>query len=73
MTLFAADKKFFADVAIGRVQEVEKLMLEFMDAQHSKELAVVRATGVVSDEHKESFTHALEGFRIAHQDLFTAK
>ncbi|MDO8481564.1 MAG: F0F1 ATP synthase subunit alpha [bacterium] len=71
--LFAADKKFFADVAIARVSEVETAMLEFVDGQYAKELAEIKKTGIVSDKAKAGLTRALEEFRLAHQDLFTGK
>ncbi|MDO8561640.1 MAG: F0F1 ATP synthase subunit alpha [bacterium] len=69
--LFAADKKFFADVAISRVNEVEAAMIEFMDGQYAKELAEIKKTGVVSDGVKTSLTRALEEFRLAHKEMFT--
>ncbi|MCR4280861.1 MAG: F0F1 ATP synthase subunit alpha, partial [Candidatus Kaiserbacteria bacterium] len=71
--LYAADKKFFADVAIARVSEVEALLLEFVDGQYAKELAEIKKTGVVSEELKKKLDRALEEFRLAHKDLFGGK
>ena len=68
--LYAADKKFFADVAITKVSEVEASMLEFIDGQYSKELAEIKKTGVVSDGVKKKIDRALEEFRLAHKELF---
>ncbi|MDO8552682.1 MAG: F0F1 ATP synthase subunit alpha [bacterium] len=70
VVLYATDKKFFADVAIARVSEVESLLLEFVDGQYSKELAEIKKTGVISDELKTKLDRALEEFRLAHRELF---
>lgn len=68
--LYAADQKFFADVATARVSEVEKSLIEFLDGQHSKELAEIKNTGVISDKLKTALNRALAEFRLAHRELF---
>ncbi|OGG59696.1 F0F1 ATP synthase subunit alpha [Candidatus Kaiserbacteria bacterium RIFCSPHIGHO2_02_FULL_49_16] len=71
--LYAADKKFFADVAIKNVSKTETALVEFLDGQYSKELAEIKKTGAVSDGLKAKLNRALEEFRLAHKELFTDK
>ena len=71
--LYASDQKFFADVSIAKVSEVEKLLIEFLDGQHSKELAEIKNTGVVSDKLKTALNRALEEFKLAHRELFSSQ
>ena len=68
--LYAADKKFFADVAIKNVSKTETALVEFLDGQYSKELAEIKKAGVVSEELKKKLDRALEEFRLAHKELF---
>jgi len=71
-TLYAANSKFFLEVPVGKVVEAEKLFSEFLDGQHSKLLAGIRKTGLLSDDSKKELAQAMEGFRLAHKELFSA-
>ena len=68
--LYAAGQKFFADVSVAKVTGVEAQLAEFFDAQHSKTLAEIKKTGVLSGEGKKQLNKALEEFRLAHKELF---
>ncbi len=70
--LYAAGHAFFAEVAVSKVPDVEKQLVVFLDDQYGKALAEVKKKGVVSDEMKKTLNKALEEFRLAHQELFTA-
>ena len=67
--LYAAVNKFFIDVSVARVTEVEGKLSEFMDGQHSKLLAEIRKTGAISDDSKKKLNRALEEFRLAHPEI----
>jgi F-type H+-transporting ATPase subunit alpha len=71
--LYAAVHKLFADVAITRVREVERLWAEFVDGQHGDMLAEIKKSGVISEELKKELNRALEAFRLAHGELFETK
>jgi F-type H+-transporting ATPase subunit alpha len=71
--LYAANTKFFNDIPVTKVTEVEKLFVEFLDGQHKKTLAEIRKSGQLSDESKKSLGKAMEEFRLAHPELFAAK
>ena len=70
--LYAATHKFFADVPVSQVTAVEKQFVEYMDGQHSKTLAEIRSSAIVSDDSKKELNRAMEEFKLAHADLFSA-
>ncbi len=70
--LYAADRKFFADVSIQSVSKAEAALVEFLDGQYSKELAEIKKVGVMSDGLKKKLDRALEEFRLAHKELFSS-
>jgi F-type H+-transporting ATPase subunit alpha len=71
--LYAASKVFFKDVALNRVTEVEGRFLEYLDAEHSEMLAIIKKSAQLNDESKESLGRAMEQFRLAHADVFDGK
>jgi F-type H+-transporting ATPase subunit alpha len=71
--LYAAGHAFFADVPVAKVTAVEAQLAEFLDGQHAKTLEEIKKTGVLSEELKKSLNKALEAFRLAHKELFSAK
>ena len=71
--LYAAGHKFFLDVLVQKVTEVEKLLLDFLDGQHTKTLSEIRKTGQLTDDTKKTLNKAMEEFRLAHPELFLAK
>jgi len=71
-TLYAANNKFFLDVPVGKVVEAEKLFSEFLDGQYAKLLAGIRKTGQLSDDAKKEIAKAMDEFRLAHKELFSA-
>ncbi|MBI5003474.1 F0F1 ATP synthase subunit alpha [Candidatus Kaiserbacteria bacterium] len=71
--LYAATHAFFADVAITKVIEVEKQFTEYLDGQHSKTLAEIKKTGLVSEDLKKELNRAMEEFKLAHTELFAMK
>ena len=70
--LYAAMHKFFIDVPVNQVTSVEAKFAAYMDGQHKKTLAEIRTSGVVSEESKKELNRAMEEFKLAHADLFTA-
>jgi F-type H+-transporting ATPase subunit alpha len=70
--LYAATHAFFADVAITRVIEVEKRFIEYLDGQYAKTLTEIKKSGAVSEDVQKELNRAMEAFRVAHAELFTA-
>ncbi len=70
--LYAAMHKFFADVPVTQVTSVEAKYSAYLDGQHTKVLADIKAAGVVSEESKKDLNHAMEQFRLAHEELFSS-
>jgi F-type H+-transporting ATPase subunit alpha len=72
--LYAASHKFYTDVAVGKVTAVEAAFAEYLDGQHQKTLAEIKAAGVVSEDNKKELNAAMEEFKLAHAEMFnTAK
>lgn len=69
--LYAADQKFFADVAIKEVTKVEARLAEYITGQHGKTLAEIKKTGALSDDLKKKLDGALKEFRLAHREYFS--
>ena len=68
--IYAANQKFFRDVPISKVTDVEKQFVEFLDGQYAKTLAAIKSTGQLTDEDKKMLGKAMEEFRLAHKELF---
>lgn len=71
--LYAAVHAFFLEVPVTKVTEVEKLFMDFLDANHAKTLAGIKKSGQLSDEAKNALNQAMEEFKLAHPELFTVK
>jgi F-type H+-transporting ATPase subunit alpha len=71
--LYAASHAFFLDVPVNKVTDVEKRLMDFLDGQYSKTLATIRTTGQLSDDAKKDLNTAMQEFRLAHAELFSAK
>jgi F-type H+-transporting ATPase subunit alpha len=71
--LYIASHKFYADVPVGKVTAVEAAFLEYLDGQHQKTLADIKAAGVVSDDNKKELNAAMEEFKLAHAEMFSIK
>ena len=71
--IYAANQKFFIDVPLKKVTEVEKRLIEFLDTKSSKTLVEIKKTGVLSDESKKELNKAMEAFRLGHEELFAGK
>lgn len=72
VVLYAAQAKLFAEVAIPRVREAEGKWLTFVDATASEILTAIKTSGKIEDETKKKFAEAMDAFRSAHKELFTA-
>ncbi len=71
--LYAANSKFFIDVPLTKVTQVEALFAEYLDGEHSATLAEIKKSAQLSDDSKKELGRAMEQFRLAHADLFVAK
>ncbi len=71
--IYAANAKFFREVPVNRVTEVERLFVEFLDSNHSDMLNAIKSTGQLTDENKKQLADAMEQFRSAHGELFSVK
>ncbi|MBI2612746.1 F0F1 ATP synthase subunit alpha [Candidatus Kaiserbacteria bacterium] len=71
--LYAAGQKLFNDVPVAKVSAVEAQLAEFFDTKASKALAEVKKSGLLSDEVKKELNKAIEEFRLAHSEVFSAK
>src|SRR3990167_6167734 len=71
--IYAANQKFFIDVPVQKVTEVEKQFTEFLDTKSAKTLADIKKTGQLSDEAKKALGKVMEEFRLAHAEMFASK
>ncbi len=71
--LYAANSKFFGEVAVNKVTAVEAQFTQFLDAQYAKTLAEIKKTGQLSDELKKTLNIAMNEFQLAHKELFSVK
>ncbi len=70
--LYAAGHAFFLDVPVTKVTEAEKRFSEFLDGQYSKTLGKIKKSGKLDDAEKAELNKAMEEFKLAHGELFTA-
>ncbi len=68
--LYAAGHKFFLDVPVNKVTDVEQRFMDFLDGNYATVLATIKKTGQLSDETKLELNKAMEEFRLAHPELF---
>lgn len=71
--IYAANQKFFREVPVAKVTEVEGKFVEFLDAQHKKTLDEIKKTGQLSEEAKKQLGKGMEEFRLAHAEYFESK
>jgi F-type H+-transporting ATPase subunit alpha len=71
--IYAANQKLFREVPVNQVTSVEKAYLEFLDANFNDTLEDIKKTGTLTDDHKKAFGKAMDDFRSAHKEYFTAK
>ena len=69
--IYAANQKFFIDVPVNRVTEVERVFIDFLDGSYAATLAAIKKSGQLSDDAKKELGTAMEEFRAAHGDLFS--
>ena len=70
--LFAANQRFFADVAVPRVAEAEAKLTAFLDGQATETLTEIKSKAVLSDDAKAALTKVFQEFRLAHGELFAS-
>lgn len=69
--IYAGNQKFFMDVPVSRVTEVERAYVDFLDGSYAQTLAGIKKTGQLSDDAKKDFGKAMEEFRAAHPEYFS--
>ncbi len=70
--IYAANMKLFIEVPVNQVTAAEKAFTDFLDSNFSSTLAGIKKTGQLSDDAKKELGEAMENFRSAHKELFTA-
>lgn len=70
--IYAANLKLFIEVPVNQVTTAEKAFTDFLDSNFSSTLASIKKTGQLSDDAKKELGQAMEEFRSAHKELFTA-
>ena len=68
--LFVATRKFFADVAVGKVRQTSVDFLSFLDGTYADTLAEIKKSGKLEDDTKAALSKACDEFRLAHPELF---
>jgi F-type H+-transporting ATPase subunit alpha len=70
--IYAANQKFFRDVPVNQVTAVEKAFVDFLDSNFAASLASIKKSGQLSDDAKKELGQAMENFRAAHGEYFSA-
>jgi F-type H+-transporting ATPase subunit alpha len=71
--LYAASHKLFAEVPVTGVRHVEELLTGFLADQYDTVIAEIQQSGLLSDDTKKELNKAIEEFRLAHKELFSAQ
>ena len=70
VVIFAGINDMFLNVPLNKVNEAEKLWLEFIEANHNSLLDKIRQTRELGDESISELKTAMEEFQKADPDLF---